>query len=416
MGFDQSTAGGVDGEDISPASVETGAASIESLPASYHVYTDGTNVYAEPQADGLGRYEGTAIQPVLESARDDLPGGTTEASGKIELKRGEYPGTLSNFVLPSQLHIVGEMQSHYDESGTDPIPPDNPPVRIECSGDAFVAPDVNTDLTIYPRVADIELSGDGTGVAFQNESRSNTWDWMFIERVVAQGFVAPFRFDTGSLDTPVFIRGCQFRQITGRATLGSNSVIRDSGILGSGGGYLEVVDGAVVDCPFIAFTGETNAAVELSGRGALKGSTVYKNGGTDGNGTAVEHLSGNGRVIGNTFGRPDGADFGRHVDVSGGAFPTVALNTEGAIPATESIRWDGNSGAQGGAAYGNRATAGINVTGGATPVVNGTVQFGTTPTNSDVDANQAGAIALDTSTSPEDIYVVLQDGTLAGPL
>jgi hypothetical protein len=114
-----------------------------------------------------------------------------EATGLIQLKRGEYPGTLSSVPLPTSCRIRGGGRNHITESpssGSETISP----TRLNSDGTAYVNPDTDVDDAIFPRVSNLLIDALGQGMvgshASNGRSGSNPWDWLYVDYCTVQGF------------------------------------------------------------------------------------------------------------------------------------------------------------------------------------------------------------------------------------
>jgi len=286
-----------------PLSVEQ--LSSRSMPASYVVYTDGTDIWAIPQDNPAGpdmdKVTGSDIGPLLdEIAINQLPpqGSEKEATGKVFLKRGEYPGDLANgtyngLLLACQFVVEGEVESHYVEGETPAtIPTTEPTVCLNTTGNGLVNPDVDNDMATFSEVRNLQLEGGTEGLALG--ANSNVPDWFLIENVVIQGFDKWgdwLKSDVGQ----GHIRRVHFR---GHASdlishfAGDRVLISESVLPMPDGGKLELDGGIRLVNSEIHAVGETVFAIGLLDHPQLTNVKVQKFGTTNIAGTVFRVLSG----------------------------------------------------------------------------------------------------------------------------
>lgn len=270
----------------------------KSIPASHHVYSDGSNIQAVPQPNPSGpafdEIEGADIGPVLQEVIvDQLPpqGSKKEGAGKIVLKRSDYPGDLSNgdsvlngTILPSQTVIEGELASHDEPNATDPtIPTTESPVRLNFSTNGFVCPDVDNDMLIWPVLKNLELWGPGTasGTGLDTTTGTNVWDWFYFENVHVRNCLDPV---TVVGDARGDMVRCGFTSFEGTCTIKNRKYLTNCSFeTGKVGAYVDLAEMRAANCSFHG-TGETNPYVQAldSMLTNIRGEKV---GGTSGSGT-----------------------------------------------------------------------------------------------------------------------------------
>lgn len=329
--------------------VSTDELSSKSNPASYHIHTDGTNISATPQPNpagsSLAKVTGTDIGTVMtEVIVNNLPpqGSSKEAAGKILVKRGEYPGDFSNVPLPTGCHIEGEGHTHKIDTPDSAQPQTEALVKFNSTGDAFVAPNVDTDLATFCSVRGIQLEGPGASTSasgFSNQNRTNSWDWLVIEDVVVQNFGVPLDFRNSHHVYCHRVHPIYFSDIYGYADkmwfykCGFYSEI-DSTI------RLSPLGRAIFESNIVNNGAASSSVSQLVcyGRTYVHANKFLNKAGTVG--SAIE-ISGNGDFVkGNEF--PSGAAWDDTILVSGGNDALIAYNRDFA-DSSNSINFAGSS-------------------------------------------------------------------------
>lgn len=290
----------VEGEHIEPESVGTDDLSSDSTPASYHVYTDGTDIWAVPQQNPfdditLETVTGTDIGVVDDEIRiNQLPpqGEPLEANGRVFYKRGEYPGDLANgefdgMALVSGMVREGETVTHHDpDQNADTIPTTTSPTHFTTSSRGLATPDVNGEFMIYPMVRNMLIEGPGAGDNGSigiDDNNQNNFDWGIFENVAIQKFDVPIDSRNDSMIT---LRNCQFRKFAGKGFVAQRANLYHT--------TFQLPDGAQMEfrkCNYqgggLHAVGESSTAFTLGDGARLSGVRLEKLLGTDGSGTFI---------------------------------------------------------------------------------------------------------------------------------
>jgi hypothetical protein len=429
-------------------SVETDNIDSNSQPASYHVYSDGTTVWARPQRSGLDAVSEPSIGTLLEDLiKNQLPptGTDDEANGKILLAGHDekYPGKLSDYsteegvVGAAGLKIEGE--GTQNPTGVTAVGQTNNTenlVTLQTDNAGFVAPDSGDDINHRFACRHLAIEGPGVGsngsIAFSNPSDHDQWDWVFLEDLSVFNFDAAHDFTGAHL---VNMRECYFEGFREAIGLGADAVSRFyadrcawvSGTMGSG----------------IRFTNPTSSATP---QGASVTNSILSLSPDSGSGAARPYVAGFGNcewvhfnhntleiIDSGASGASRGVQFGPDTQ----SYECIGNTMRGVGDVTDAVYRDATQQA-GGKMIGNhdRTTSpnsldlengseqhivgnhfpnGIVLSSPTRPRFNGTVYIGSSPTGSNYDSGDAGVTIIDRSTSPADMYKVDTDGTLLGP-
>lgn len=226
--------------DAGTVTADTGV--INSLPASYHVHTDGTTIYGEPQDSGLSRVTDTDIESFLETVRDALPpsGNSLEAVGAVYFKAhpDPYPGTLSDYAgIVSGIRYIGETMTHSlpNETNGGTNRPTLPGVVFETDNIAFRTPktaEVSGSRMDWCVFQDISVvgPGDSTGVGFDLSYGTGN-GFVFLDRVSVQKVSDPWKQPLDRKDNIHGLKDINFAKFAGTMKLGRNSVVYGSSAL-----------------------------------------------------------------------------------------------------------------------------------------------------------------------------------------
>lgn len=413
-------------------SVTTGNLSSASITEDYHVTTDGTEIDAIPQTEGMQEYTGeTDIGLLLEKlVENELPpkGSRKQARGHIRLGPGNFPGDLSSpaaggTILPMHCRISGELPSHHRVGSTSSaIPSTEPPTLLNFSGDGFITPNADTDAVIYPIVEDIELwpTGNPSGIAFNDVGGgSNEWDWLYVNRVAIGGkHEAPFNLPPNKGDRPVIVTDCNIRNCTTVWEVPSSVELHRTLVSVTDSGQIEITGNGKMVGGRVVGSGENGPVAQVYDRGLIRDALIQKSGGTDGNGVGVD-VWGSGRVISCTS-RGSSGSFDRVVQLQGSGEHPVCRDLVCRDTPNTAVNLFGGNGVEKPEVQGVTAPGATNKIGLQSspnrPIINGTCELGGSPSGTNWDSAYAGIKILDTSVSPPDVYYVAQDGTLYGPV
>lgn len=425
---------------------------VPELPVSYQLSTDGQTVMAVSHIPAGADIEGADVDTVLkEVIINQLPpqGTAKEAAGKITLKRGEYPGLLSDVPMAMNCFIEGEFRSNYTENLTG-APATEPPTVLSHSGRAFINPDVDSDHVPFFGLRSLQLDGqDNAGNVIEaSTTRANRVDYLFIEDIHFIDDDRPILLE--HFDGNIYINRNTFTNHGSQAIL-----IKDGDVSGPDRVYItrntvytnkSVADpridvrtpGSWVKRNYVVGHGGGGPAIEYSGRGGNILQNIIKADATGMNGInlrAAELTCKGNAVRANDNGAATGISVGQvgtdDCDVMGNTvepFPGTAADFDygifvGVDPVRtrfkeNTIRTGSTTGLHvyddDAVLRDNQVTTSRDI-GGARVRRNGTIHLSSAPTGSNYGADDAGIEILDTSLSPPDLYWVATDGTLLGP-